>query len=105
MSDLETAVRYGINAVIVVNNNRSLSMEREIYTDAVGGDPEKGREMWVYEDLDLARVAESLGCFGIRVERPGDIQPALQKALDSNRPAVVDVVGDLEVMAPLGWSP
>ena len=80
-------------------------MEREIYTDAVGGDPEEGREMWVYEDFDLARVAESLGCFGIRVEQPGDIQPALQKALDSNRPAVVDVVGDLEVMAPLGWSP
>jgi acetolactate synthase-1/2/3 large subunit len=105
MSDLETAVRYGINAVIVVNNNRSLSMEREIYTDECGMDTAEARALWVYEDNNLAKVAESLGCLGIRVEKASELQPALEQAVAANRPVVVDVVGDMDTMAPLGWSP
>lgn len=105
MSDLETAVRYGINAVIVVNNNRSLSMEREIYTDECGLDTAEARALWIYEDFNLAKVAESMGCLGIRVEKPSEMQPALEQAVAANRPVVVDVVGDMDIMAPLGWSP
>jgi acetolactate synthase-1/2/3 large subunit len=56
-------------------------------------------------DLDLAKVAESMGCFGIRVDRPNDIQNAIEQALASNKPAIIDVKTDVEVSSPAPWSP
>jgi pyruvate dehydrogenase (quinone) len=38
-----------------------------------------------------------MGCLGIRVERPGEVAPALDRALAAPRPAVVDVMSDPEV--------
>jgi len=46
-----------------------------------------------------------VGCMGIRVERPGDIRSAIQRALASGRPAVVDVATDMNAVAPPPWSP
>ena len=53
----------------------------------------------MFRDLDLARVAECLGCLGIRVVRLGELGSALDQAFSANRPAVVDVVSDLAVLA------
>ena len=105
LGELETAVRYGINVVIVVNNNRSLNQERELYANAYGGGEQKrGLEMWMFEALDLSKIAEAMGCFGIHVEKPAEVRPAIEAALAANRPAVVDVVSDLTVLAPMGWA-
>ena len=46
-----------------------------------------------------------MGCFGIRVEKPSEIQPALRKALASGKPAIVDIVSDRNVRAQRGWVP
>jgi thiamine pyrophosphate-dependent acetolactate synthase large subunit-like protein len=46
-----------------------------------------------------------MGAHGERVEEPGDLEPALRRALDSNRPAVVDVVIDRENLAPVVFKP
>ena len=56
-------------------------------------------------EANLAKVAEDLGCLGIRVERPADIRPALEKALAANRPAVVEVLSDVNAMAARAWIP
>ncbi len=62
--------------------------------------------LWRFTDVDFAKVAESVGCFGIRVERPSEIQGALEQAFASGRPAVVDVVTDPhDSLAPVPWSP
>jgi acetolactate synthase-1/2/3 large subunit len=45
-----------------------------------------------YRDTNFARIAEEMGCFGIRVEQPQDIGAAIQEALAQEKPAVVDVV-------------
>jgi len=42
------------------------------------------------------RLAEAMGGFGIRVTRPEDIRPALEKAREAGKPALVDVVIDRE---------
>jgi acetolactate synthase-1/2/3 large subunit len=105
LAELETAVRFGINAVIVVNDNRSLNQETKLFDAAYGGQQRGGaREMWVFEDVNLAKVAEAMGCFGIRVERPGELRSALEQAFAANKPAVVDVVSDIEALAPRAWS-
>ncbi len=105
LAELETAVRYGINAVILVNDNRSLNQETRLFDAAYGGQQRgRAREMWVFEDINLAKVAEAMGCFAIRVERPSDLKPALERAFAANRPAVIDVVSDIKAMAARGWS-
>ena len=105
MAELETALRYGINVVIVVNNNHSLSQETEIFVDAYGGKQETGLEMWQFREQNLAKIAEAMDCFGERVERPEEIRPALKRALSSGLPAVVDIVSDIDALAPAPWAP
>ncbi|MCS6851603.1 MAG: thiamine pyrophosphate-binding protein [Gemmataceae bacterium] len=105
IAELETAVRYGISAVIVVNNNRSLNQETRIFAQAYGGQQTSGFKMWQFEDVNLARVAEAFGCHAERVEQPAEIRPALERALASGRPAVLDVVTDIRALPPDPWTP
>jgi thiamine pyrophosphate-dependent acetolactate synthase large subunit-like protein len=46
-----------------------------------------------------------MGCFGIRVDQPDQIQSAMEQAFASGKPAVVDVVTDIDGIAPAAWSP
>jgi thiamine pyrophosphate-dependent acetolactate synthase large subunit-like protein len=55
--------------------------------------------------VNFAKVAEAMGCVGIRVEKATDIRSALEKALASGRPAIVDVVSDRAIRAQRGWVP
>ena len=105
MSELETALRYGINAVIVVNNNHSLNQEKRSNDRLYAGQPGNPEELWHMLDVDLAKLAQTIGCFGIRVDQPGQIQSALEQAIASGKPAVVDVVTDIEGIAPPAWRP
>jgi thiamine pyrophosphate-dependent acetolactate synthase large subunit-like protein len=41
-----------------------------------------------------------MGALGIRVEDATEIGPALERALASKRTAVIDVVTDIEALAP-----
>ena len=104
IAELETAVRYGINAVVVVNNNRSLNQEKRGTEGTYAGQPGDSDAIWHFTDINLARIAQDIGCFGIRVEKPGDLRSALEQALASGRPAVVDVASDMEGIAAPPWS-
>ncbi len=107
LSELETAVRYGINAVILVNNNFALNQEESIFNSAYGGDAKgQGDEMWHFEKgANLAEVAKNMGAFGVRVEKAGDIKGALDQAVKANRPAVVEVISDVKAMSKRAWLP
>jgi acetolactate synthase I/II/III large subunit len=103
VGELETAVRFGINTVTVVNNNGALSQETALFKQAYGRDEPSGYKMWQFEKLNLARIAEAFGCYAERVERPAEIGPALERALASGRPAVLDVISDIRALAPDPW--
>jgi len=104
LSELETAVRWNINAVLLVNNNRSLNMEIDVYKDAYGGQLERNHgELWKFSDVSFAAVAETMGAKGIRVEKPGDIGVALEQAFEAKRPCVVEVLSDINAIAPWGY--
>jgi acetolactate synthase-1/2/3 large subunit len=104
VAELETAVRWGISTVLVVNNNQRLSQERDVYTAAYGGRL-RGRhaELWHFTDVNLTRLAESFGARGVRVEKPSELDSALDQALSARGPFVVEVMTDPEAMAPLAW--
>ena len=55
--------------------------------------------------MNFARIAESFGCAGMRVEKPGELGDALRKALSMNKPVVVDVVSDTYAIAKKAWVP
>ena len=105
IGELETAVRWNIAAVTVVNNNASGNQSKRGFDRAYGGtQTPQGRELWTYRMVDLARVASDIGLLGIRVERAADFAGALREALESARPALIDVVTDVEALAPLAVS-
>jgi acetolactate synthase-1/2/3 large subunit len=106
LQELETAVRCGIPTVTVVNNNDSLNQETTIFRRAYDGNPSaKQGEMWHFSKVNFASVAESFGALGIRVTKPRELRPALDRAISSGRPAVVDVQSDIEALAPTAWHP
>ena len=101
VAEIETAVRFGINTVTVVNDNHSGNQSMRGFDRAYGGrQTEKARELWVFTEVDFARLAEDIGAIGIRVERPQDLAPALERGLEADRPVVIDVVTDIEAVAP-----
>ena len=105
IGELETAVRWNIAAVTVVNNNASGNQSKRGFDRAYGGEQTaKARELWTYRMVDFARVAADIGALGIRVERAGDFPKALAQALQSGKPALIDVVTDIEAIAPAAVS-
>jgi acetolactate synthase I/II/III large subunit len=107
LAELETAARFNISAIMVVNNNYALNQEKRLFDEAYHGQ-QRGRatEMWHFShQVNFAKVAEAMGCVGIRVEHPDEIRPALEKAQASNCPAVVEVISDVDAMAKRAWRP
>ncbi|MFC1935681.1 thiamine pyrophosphate-dependent enzyme [Chloroflexota bacterium] len=103
IAELETALRWGINTVTVVNNNHSLNQGKRGIERAYAEQTGNPDQLWQFLDIDFARMAQAVGCFGVRVTRPGELGSALEEALASGKPAVVDVVSDIEAVAPLAW--
>jgi acetolactate synthase-1/2/3 large subunit len=101
IAEVETAVRWNIASVTIVNNNGGGNQSKRGFDRAYGGEQTaKARELWTYNPMNFAKLAEDMGALGIRVERPGDIAPALQRALAAKRPAVIDIATDIEALAP-----
>ena len=97
VGELETAVRERIAVVCVVFNDRGLGNERAFQKELYGG-----RFFGVdYGDVDFGALARVFGAHGERVTEPSELQPALRRALDSGRPAVIDVVIDQNTLAPV----
>ncbi len=105
IGELETAVRWNMNAVTIVNNNGGGNQSKRGFDRVYGGQQtQKGRELWTYTQVNFARVAQDIGALGLRVEKPADFAPALAKAVEANRPVVIDVVTDIDALAPVAVS-
>src|SRR3954454_7635186 len=102
IGELETAVRWNIRAVTVVNNNASGNQSKRGFDRAYGGtQTPKARELWTYREVDFSKVAQQIGAFGIRVTDARQFPAALSQALQAGRLAIVDVVTDIEALAPV----
>jgi acetolactate synthase-1/2/3 large subunit len=100
LSEMETARRYGINTVTVVNNNNGFSQERHIWEMDAGYD-----HNWLFSPVSYANVAKAFGCRAYVVEKPEEIGAAIKDALEAKAPAVVEVMADKEISAPPPWRP
>jgi acetolactate synthase-1/2/3 large subunit len=104
-AEMETARRYGINTVTVINNNQGLAQGITDIHAVYGDRPGNPGELYRFAPVNFARIAEEMGCLGLRVEKAEEIGDALHTALAADRPAIVEVITGLEYRAPEPWSP
>jgi pyruvate dehydrogenase (quinone) len=81
--------------IVLVLNNRDLN-QVTWEQRAMSGDP-KFEPSQDLPDVHYARWAELIGLGGIRVEAPEEVGDAWDRALEADRPTVIDVVCDPEV--------
>jgi len=97
IGELETAVRENIPVVYVVFNDEGLGNERAFQNEHFGG-----RYFAVdYKNPDFGALARVFGAHGEHVTRPQDLEAAIQRAFDSGKPAIVDVMIDQNMLAPV----
>ena len=105
IGEVETAVRWRINSVTVVNNNSSGNQSKRGFDRVYGGkQTEQALELWTYTKVNFARIAEDMGAIGVRVEKPAELKLALQRAYGADRPVIIDVVTDIDALAPVAVS-
>jgi acetolactate synthase-1/2/3 large subunit len=104
-AELETARRHRINTVTVVNNNNGFSQGIPDVHRQYGSRPGNPEELYRFGEVSFAQLAQDMGCFGIRVESPEQIAPAIAEALASSLPAVVEVMTHVSARAPDPWTP
>jgi len=90
MTSVETAVEQGVAPTVVILNDASLGMVRQMQD---GPDDIAGVE---FRDTDFVQVAEGLGAAATRAETPAALADALREGKQSDRPFVIDVPIDRE---------
>jgi pyruvate dehydrogenase (quinone) len=86
LGDLITLRQHSLPVKIVVFNNGALAfVELEMMSAGV---PKWGTDL---NNPDFAEVARSVGLFGVRVDRPDELGPALKAAFEHDGPALIDV--------------
>jgi pyruvate dehydrogenase (quinone) len=94
MGELLTLAQYELPVKIVLFDNHRLGMVQ--LEQEAAGLPHYGVDL---KNPNFAAVAQAIGLNGIRVEDPAEVRPALERALASEGPALIDVVTDPNVLS------
>src|SRR3954451_6115919 len=94
--EFDTMVRHNIPVVAVMGNNGIWALEKHpmefLYGYSVAAD--------LQPECRYDQVVEALGGHGDLVERPNDLRPALERAFESGKPTLVNVLTDPSVAYP-----
>jgi len=87
ISELSTAVDYGINTITIVMNNKSWGAEKSYQKDFFG-------KRYIGADISsppFDKIAQLYGAKGYKVNKISEVNQAVKAALKCNKPAVIDV--------------
>jgi len=94
--EFDTLARHGLPVVGVMGNNGIWALEHHpmkfLYGYSVAAE--------LRPETPYEKVVEALGCDGVVVREPGQLRPALERAFESGRPTLVNVLTDPEVVYP-----
>jgi acetolactate synthase I/II/III large subunit len=94
--EFDTLARHGLPVVGVMGNNGIWALEHHpmkfLYGYSVAAE--------LRPETPYERVVEALGCDGVLVSEPEQLRPALERAFESGRPTLVNVLTDPEVVYP-----
>ena len=97
--EFNTALRFDLPIVMVISNDCSWGMIRHSMDNAYGPGRVVGCDLG---EVAYEKIVEALGGYGERVDRAGEIRPALERAFSSGKPACLNVYTDREVGTPVG---
>jgi acetolactate synthase-1/2/3 large subunit len=94
--EFDTMARHGLGVVGVMGNNGIWALEHHpmkfLYGYSVAAE--------LRPETPYEQMVEALGCDGVRVDDPEQLRPALERAFESGRPTLVNVITDPEVVYP-----
>ncbi|MBW8060665.1 MAG: acetolactate synthase [Solirubrobacterales bacterium] len=94
--EFDTMARHGLGIVGVMGNNGIWALEHHpmkfLYGYSVAAE--------LRPETPYEQMVEALGCDGVLVREPGQLRPALERAFESGRPTLVNVLTDPEVVYP-----
>ena len=93
MQDLATCITHDLPIINVIFNDESLGnvrMWQKLFFD------ERYSQTDLENNPDFEKIAEAYGAWGKTIERPGEIGDALQEAIKSGKPAILDVQIDCD---------
>lgn len=111
VQELAMAVMYDIPVVYLVLNNFGWQSIKNLQTRTYGADrvlatPFETRDGKPYSP-HIADMAKTYGCYAERIEHASEVQPALKRAFESGRPAVIEVLVSREQpycgLTATGW--
>ena len=94
LSEISTAVSYGINTITLVLNNKCWGAEKAYQRDFFG-------ERYLGADISsppFDKIAELYGAKGYRVEKVNEIKSVVQEAINLKKPAVIDIMVDPDAL-------
>lgn len=98
IQEFDTMVRHGLPIVTVVFNNQVWGMSIHGQQIMYGGNYNVITKI---SGTHYANIAAAFGCHAERVAQHEDIGPAMQRALDCGRPALVEIMTDADVVHPV----
>ena len=87
VQELETAVRLNLPIIVIIANNCAWGMIKSYQKNNL----QKRFCDVDFPPINYAEIAKGFGCYAEKISKPEDIKPALQRAIDSKKPAVLDV--------------
>jgi acetolactate synthase-1/2/3 large subunit len=94
--EFDTMARHGLPVVGVMGNNGIWALEHHpmkfLYGYSVAAE--------LRPETRYDQMVEALGCDGVLVREPGELRPALERAFESGRPTLVNVLTDPDVVYP-----
>jgi acetolactate synthase-1/2/3 large subunit len=97
IQELETAVRLNLPIIIVIANNCAWGMIKSAQKNSF-------RKRYCDVDfppINYSEIAKGFGCYAEKVEKPEEIRYAVQRAIESKKPAVIDVDIAFETPTPM----
>jgi len=91
--DLATCVVEDIPVIVTLLENRFLGMVKQ-WQDLFYG--KRRSQTYLGEVPDFVKWAEAFSAKGIRVEKPGEIRPALLEAIKADEPTVISIKVDAD---------
>lgn len=91
--EIATAVQNDIPVIVAIMNNGYLGMVRqwqELFFE------KRYSHTCIRDSVDFVKLAEAYGAVGIRVEKTSEVKPALEKAMGSGKPVIIDFIVECE---------
>ena len=91
MQEMSTAVQHRLPIKVFILNNQYMGMVRQWQELLHGG---RYAESYTHSLPDFVKLAEAYHAVGIRCEKPGDLDAAINEMIDVDRPVLFDCVVD-----------